>query len=204
MLTVIEPATETALTTLEAVLRDLGREAGSDLDPAIMAAIGQASAAICSWCGRTFALETVRETFHHTAPASVLLLSRSPLVELVSVTTEAGAVSPDSVEADTVGILHLLDGNGRCKPWPIGRVGLDYAAGYSLPGDPARTLPHDIERAAIVIARGIVQAVGRDGSVKSESVEGVGSWTYGLSGATGAVTGEVEDLLAPYRERGIG
>lgn len=199
MLTVITPATATNLTTLEAVLRDLGKTAGTELDPAIMAAIQQASATICSWCGRTFAFEVVRETFHHTGPADVLLLSRSPLMELVSVMTEAGAVPLDLVEVDTPAIAYLLDVSGRRKPWPVGRVVADYSAGYILPDDEGRTLPHDVERACIALVRGMVQAIGRDTSIKSEDIEGVGATAYGVAGVTGAITGEVEPLLAPYR-----
>lgn len=197
---VTEPAESLDLTTAEAVLLDMGATAGGSLDQAVAVAIAQASDAITSWCGRTFALETVRETLHSTVPADVLMLSRWPVVEIVSISAEGGAVALDGVEVDTsVGSLVRTD----CRRWPAGRVIVDYRAGYVLPGAAGRTLPRDIERAAIILARGMVQSIGRDTSLKTETVEGVGSFTYGLAGVAGALTGDVEGLLQPHRAWGI-
>ncbi|CAA0095087.1 Uncharacterised protein [Starkeya nomas] len=200
MLTVITPAAKRDLTTLDAVKLEL--EVTDDAADAYLGGlIGQASRAIESWCGRVFAREGLRETVHLTEPAGTLLLSRFPLAAITSVTTEAGSLAPALYEAEAeTGMLYRLTASGARSVWSPGRILVDYAAGFLLPGDEGRDLPPDIERAAILAVRNAWHARGRDQTVRSEDVDGVGSFSYGLPASLSA---DVTDLLAPYRLPGF-
>ncbi len=200
MLTVITPTAKRDLTTLDAVKLELGITDGA-ADTYLAGLIGQASRAIESWCGRIFAREDVREAVHLTEPAAVLLLSRFPLAAITSVTTEAGSLAPALYEADAeTGMLYRLTASGARSVWSPGRIVVDYAAGFLLPGEEGRTLPADIERAAILAVRNAWHTRGRDQTVRSEDVDGVGSFSYGLPSSLPA---DVTDLLAPHRLPGF-
>ncbi len=201
MLNVITPATKRDLTTLDAVKLELEVTDGT-ADTYLGGLIGQASGAIESWCGRVFAREVVRETVHLTEPAAVLLLSRFPIAAITSpITTEAGSLTPALYEAqDGTGMVYRLTSSGARSVWSPGRILVDYAAGFLLPGDEGRDLPPDIERAAILAVRNAWHTRGRDQTVRSEDVDGVGSFSYGLPASLPA---DVTDLLAPYRLPGF-
>ncbi len=67
-----------------------------------------------------------------------------------------------------------------------------------LPGESGRTLPHDVERAALTLAKGNCCARNRDPLIRSETVEGAGSTDY-FAGTVSDLPPEVEALLTPYR-----
>lgn len=200
MLIVTMPAEDRSLTTLEAVKAEL-ELTGTDHDSYLGNLIGQASRAIESWCGRCLVREGVREVVHLTEPAGVLLLSRFPVAAITSVTSEAGSLAPTLYEIDPdTGMLYRLTSYGARSVWLTGRIFVDYAAGFIPPGAEGRTLPADIERAAILAVRSAWHTRGRDQTVRSEDVEGVGSFTYGLPAT---LPTDVTDLLAPYRLPGF-
>lgn len=200
MLTVITPATKRDLTTLDAVKLELEVTDGT-ADIYLGGLIGQASRAIESWCGRVFAREGVRETVHLAEPAAVLLLSRFPIAAITSVTTEAGSLASALYEADAgTGMIYRLTSSAARSVWSPGRILVDYTAGFLLPGDEGRDLPADIERAAILAVRNAWHTRGRDQTMRSEDVDGVGSFSYGLPSSLPA---DVTDLLAPYRLPGF-
>lgn len=198
-LTITDPATTISLTTLDAAKADLAL-AGSTDDAFIQVLIEQASAAIVSWCGRPFAAEGVRETFYLDRPERPLVLSRWPIVEVTAVTVAGSAESPANVGGEDAGLLYRLDGSGRSIPWPPGSIVVDYRVGYILPGDPNRTLPPDIERAALSLVKAWFHARGRDPSVKRDDVVGVGETEF-FNAARSDLAPEAEALLAPYRGR---
>lgn len=193
-ISVIEPAQNARLTTVAAV-RALG---GSNLptdDAVIEGLIDQASAAIVSQCGRSFARERISETFRG-AQSSVLMLSRWPVAEIVAVNAAAGPIAPDGYELDLPGGLLFRIIGGRAVVWPSSLVTVEYVAGYVLPGATGATLPEDVERAAVLMVRNAWIARGQDPFLRGEDVAGIGSRTYGIPTAFPA---EVSDLLAPWR-----
>ena len=85
MLTVIDPADTHRLVTLVAVRREL--QVTDDIDDLFLTGlIDQASATARSWCRRTFAEETVRETIYLDRAASPIELTRYPVTDIASVT----------------------------------------------------------------------------------------------------------------------
>jgi hypothetical protein len=202
MLTIISPAAHQRLTTVEALRVELGLTGGAD-DAYLEALIEQASAAMASWCGRSFALESVRETLHRDGRAGTLMLSRWPVVSIEAVTIGGTVLDPALAEAEDGGFLYQLDGNGCRIGWPSGRAVVDYRAGYVLPDKPASTLPKDIERAAIIQVKAWFLGRDRDPLTRSENVEGVGSTDY-FSGTRTDLVPEVENILSRYRTVMIG
>lgn len=197
-LIITDPAASARLTTLDAVKAELGL-AGSDQDAYAAGLIDQASAAIAAWCGRSFAVEGIRETFHLDASDTLLLLSRWPVVEVTSVTVNGLEDSPGRAEVEA-GLLYRLDANGCRMSWPPGRIRVEYHAGYILPDDEKRTLPADVERAALSMVKSWFFARGSNPMVRSESVEGISSVSY-FDPARAGLTVEAEALLSAYRSR---
>lgn len=170
MLTIITPATAAALTTLDAVKRDLD-VIGTEEDAALADLIAQASASLCSWIGRPLARETVRETFRLERPEQSLCLSRLPVADIVSVTVGASVLDVAAVECDRgAGLLYRISNAGRYLAWPSEVVKVEYAGGWLLPGDPARDLPADIEAACLALVRRAYHQTGRDPALKGLDV----------------------------------
>jgi hypothetical protein len=120
---------------------------------------------------------------------------------------EAGAALAGSdfeAEADN-GLLYRLAGDGERTDW-CGKIVIDYQAGYILPGEPGRTLPDDIERAAILLVKTAWFARTRDPLIRSESTPSVYEATYWVGGfGNGAsLPPEVEGLLSKHRQPPIG
>jgi hypothetical protein len=201
-LTIIEPAVETKLTTVAAVKAELQVSTGAD-DAYLTTLIDQASDAIRAWCKRAFAVETVREIIRPAAPGRPLMLSRWPVIEIISSTVNGTVEDVVNFEAEDSGQLLWLDSSGYRTSWPSGRIVVEYRAGYVLPGRPGRTLPNDIERAAISLVKGSWFARNRDPMIRSESVEGAGSTDY-FSGTVSRLPPDVESLLSPYRNVTLG
>ncbi|GEP09278.1 hypothetical protein [Methylobacterium gnaphalii] len=204
MLTVITPATSTALTTVTRARAVLDFPLVDDGAASML--IAQASRVITDHCRQTFALETVRQVFGwDETRGDGPILARGPVVEILSVSS-GGTVLPGSEYAvDTrTGRLRRLDADGTPLAWWGGSLAIDYCAGYVLPSDsdgaPASTLPESIERAAILLLGSYLSQRGRDVSIKSDAVEGVGSTSYWVPGASDRlVSPEAEQLLADYR-----
>ncbi|MHC2089153.1 hypothetical protein [Methylobacterium sp. CM6244] len=83
--------------------------------------------------------------------------------------------------ADSTVRAQPLAGERTC--WRGSRLAIDYEAGWLLPGEPkevngvavlAEDLPADIERAVIQLVGVAASMSGRDVTIKSEDVEGVG------------------------------
>lgn len=206
MIEIIAAATNRKLTTLAAVKADLGLT-GAEEDARLDALIEQYSAAMVGWCGRPFALETLRETAFSRTATDGLMLSRWPIVSIASITVDGTAVAAEAYTVDSTGGLVYQRQSGHCGFWwPRGETVATYSAGYVLPGEDERTLPHDVERAAIMLVKAAFLASDRDPLVRSDSVDGVGTttWFPTLGTAGDAMPLEVQGLLAPYRHPGIG
>ncbi|MFD1623892.1 hypothetical protein [Azospirillum griseum] len=206
MLTVITPATTRRLTTVAAIKAELSLVTGAD-DPFIADLIARASATVERFCNRVFALETVRESVRLTVAADALSLGRWPVVSILSIIEGGKALTSADYETDGgAGFIHRLTGLDRRCDWPVGKVTVEYTAGYVAPGQPGRTLPEDIERATIMLVKAGWFARSRDPMVRTEDVSGVMATTYwvGGFGAGVCLPPDVEGLLFPHRQPSIG
>lgn len=206
MLEVMTPATDLKLTTVAAVKAELGISDDAQ-DQRIGDLIDQYSAAIVGWCGRPFALETVRETLFERVRTNGLMLARWPVVSVASVTANGTTLDPADYLADTqTGILYRRSATFCGHFWPAGEAVVTYVSGYNLPGVAERTLPHDVERAAIMLVKAAHFAGARDPTLRSEQTDGVATFTYYAASGAGAdaMPLEVAGLLAGYRRPGIG
>ncbi|CAO4178881.1 hypothetical protein [Methylorubrum populi] len=218
--TVITPAKARDLTTPANVRADLGLSDSAPTGEQIGRFIAQASTLAASFCRRTFGRETVRERFEsdwsrcRDEDAEGLLLSRAPAGRILFVKVDGLELAPASYEvveqpAHPVSLFylrHLIDGEPRA--W-IGRaVTVEYEAGWLLPGETrdnsgtttAPDLPADVERAVIQLVGAAISVAGRDAMVKSETVEGVGSTSWYVQGASASLPHpEAEATLAQYR-----
>lgn len=201
-LTIIEAAGETKLTTLAAAKAELQVTSGAD-DAYLTTLIDQASDAVRSWCKRVFAVETVRESIYPDKPGTSLMLPRWPVVTIAGVTINGTAEDVANVEAEDSGHLFRIDASGCRMSWPSGRIVVEYRAGYVLPGRPGRTLPNDLERAALSLVKSNWFARTRDPMIRSETVDGAGSTDY-FSGTASRLPPDVESLLSPYRNVNLG
>jgi hypothetical protein len=198
MLTVITPAATQRLVTLESVRRELDlRDDGDDV--LLAALIDQASDAVRGWCSRSFALETVSETFRLRRVTDSLLLARWPVVSVASITHDGSALTAADYEMELDrGIVYRLDGADSRDCWRPGKIVVQYDAGYILPDAANRTLPQAIERATIALVKAAWFARQRDPMVREEDVRDILDTTYWPR--TGALPADVEGLLSAYRQ----
>jgi hypothetical protein len=207
IVTVITPATNFKLTTLDTAKADLDITDSSQ-DAKLTRAIDQASGAIARYCDRVFAREAVREII--VAPSQYpLRLDRYPVVAITSINESGQAVAADGYEADLLnGRLYRLATSGDRTTWRGGRTIIEYTAGFLLPGETqpvapapqARTLPAEIEGAAIELITSFQFARGRDPQARSEDVPGLGSVEYRVDAMTaGDMPPGVASKLASYR-----
>jgi hypothetical protein len=203
MLTVITPAASTRLTSVTRAREILGFSNQDDV--AVQTLIGQASRIIVDHCRRPFAIETVRESFacneiRNEGP----ILGRSPVVEILSVRNSWDLLSSGEYAHDPrTGRLRRLDPFGLPLPWWGGGLTVEYRAGYVLPDDgadsSAATLPETVERACIMLVSTYLGLRNRNPSVKSETIEGIGSTSWWVPGTSDRlVSPEAEQLLADY------
>ncbi|MFC0217819.1 hypothetical protein ACFFJ7_05365 [Pseudochelatococcus lubricantis] len=194
MAIIITPASTRALTTPDEVARQLGIKADADNAPRLIELILAASAAIEGTLRRTLTLQQYEEHVY-VAASRPAVLSHTP-VRTITIDGIAGLLGRE-VDVGT-GLLSL----------PAGTHVVTYWAGHDLPGsdprpdgappaDPMRFhLPVAITRAATLLAASYWHSSARDPWVKSETVDGVGSQSFGNIGS--AV--EVDALLAPHRD----
>jgi uncharacterized phiE125 gp8 family phage protein len=198
MIIVTTPAATTDLTTLAAVKSELGLST-NEHDAQIASYISQASDSVKAYCNRTFARESVIEAFRVDLPSEPLVLTLFPVSAIDSIIENGVALTTDDFFVDDRdGTLWRLS-NDRMTHWPCGKISVAYTAGYLLPGDDGRDLPHDIERAVIMLAAQSFLGAGTDARVKRESVDGIGSTERFLLSASG-MTPDAEALLARYRQ----
>lgn len=199
MLTVVAPATAKRLTTAARARAWLGLLPTVPTDEVLNAQIEAASQAVVDFCRRSFGRETVRETLRDGVDLrDPVLLARSPVVSALTVTLDGTLlVAATDYEVES-GILYRLGGSRRMT-W-CGLLTVQYTAGYALPEESNPTLPASVERAAILVVGAYCSAAGRDPTVKSESVEGVGSLSWWVQGQNDPLPSpEAAQLLQPYR-----
>lgn len=202
-LEVIIPAYTQDLTVLETAQVELGvAETDTTMDAQIVALIHQVSAAIGSYCGRVFGEETVRETFWPSACAEgidSIVLDRTPVSFAVGVELDGQELGTGDFDLDEgKGILYFQRGGCACSCRWFRSLVVTYQGGYPL----LDSVPFDLERAALILIKDQFYAVGRDPNLRSETIPGVHSFTFGdASSATSRnmMNPEIAGLLDPYR-----
>lgn len=166
--------------------------------------IDQVSQVIVDYCRKPFGIETVRDTYDDCALCrDGMVLSRSPIVEIVSVIATHAALLPAEYRLDRQrNRLQLLDAAGLVVPWWGGSLAVEYRAGYVLQDDNAAgdtNLPASVQRAAIILLSQYLAGRKRDPGVKQESTEGVGSTSWYVVGPGDVLAShEAQQLLAPF------
>lgn len=198
---VLVPATEFALLTLEEA-KLMIPSGVPPTDEQLQQLIDQYSALVATLCNRTFAKETVRETWRDFEPpysiaSRRLFLSHWPVKEadVTSVEAPRGTVlDPSAYEIEEKpGKLELFNGGGE-------PIVVTYSGGYSLPDE----APNDLKQAVgllireyrqmAIISRGVRLVEHGDARVQYFSLRdmAVQPTTSGFSNA-------LENLLSHYR-----
>jgi hypothetical protein len=207
MLTVIEPAATTALTTLDRVKLSLGITDDAD-DEYLEMMIAEQSDYVCSYLNvamaddgtRTLGLETLEETLF------VPMLSRLPVVEILSMADGNGeAFDPADYLVNPVSGRFMGPPSTRWMnlvynftPPPVPLV-VTYKAGWLLPGDDGRNLPPVIESGCMSLISTYRAGRGRDPLAKSETIPGVISteyWVGPVGGASSGASGMPPDIAS--------
>lgn len=203
-----------ALTTLDTLRAELGLDEDVSKDALLERWINEASAALERHCGRKFQKASVTEKLKGTGTRE-LLLSRTPIVSITSVTLDEDVLDADDYEIEDaeVGILSRSNGwpadEERCIgiAWtPIPGTGerniaVAYVGGYVLPNDAGTcTLPPDLERACIETVKSMSAAQLRDPAVSSEQL-GDYSVTYRASSGGAGILPEAALALADAHRR---
>lgn len=207
MLKILTPAATQDLTTLAAIKAELQLTDSSD-DAVLADLIRQSSSMISTHCRRIFGKETVRETFQFTygSCGHVLLLQRTPVVEIISVHEDDRLLlDTDYMVDEQTGRLIRVYAGHQVDWWPI-RATVDYIGGYELLAE----LPYDVERCCLDMVKRLYFSRNRDPSLRGEKILDVIEQSYFGSAANGgAVAGagfpsdglpsDIAGRLTPYR-----
>lgn len=192
---VVTPAESIALVSLGAAKAYLGIE-GDSQDDTVTRLIAEASERIQSYLGRPLVLQVYRQriALHGRMPG--INLSRGPVTEIQSLSLNGrpwgSGIDEIDVDRAMARIMatafypaHRIDGPGGAV------ADIVYAAGYLLPGQGAPattdgailpqkllTIPDAIAGACFSAMQMLYSAQGRDPTLKTESVQGVGSTTW--------------------------
>lgn len=199
LLTVTTASDTYDLTTLATVKADLGIE-GNDENVKLATWITQASRIAATYCRRVFAQETLTETFRPDAcePArEALVLARRPIASITSVTVDDVVIDAAEYEYGAeAGMLFRLDSSGYRSTWCVSKkIVVIYVAGYEL----LNTLPHDVERAVIMMVRDFRADATRDPNLIEEETFGVERLRWWATGdAKTVLPVEISGLLDPF------
>lgn len=207
--------TAQALTTLDALKAELGIHSGHE-DAYLEALIERSSARLASLCERSFHHQAgvVERATGYATP--FLLLRVRPVLSVASVVVRGETLGADSYRIKPAeGLLVRTCGAwGRyAQGWgverePIAGSELDeaivtYTGGYVTPAQATaelpRTLPFDIEEAALALAVLAYRQRGRDATIKSEKILSA-SITYATGGEAATLPAVVRDVVTAYRE----
>lgn len=188
------------LTTAE--LRAAAGVSDSSQDATLVPLGRYVSAVITKLCGvkqagiipPTLRLETVTETFFFKSLQKNLVLSRRPVVEIVSVTESDTELSTTDYQFDAAaGILYRKSLTGWCPNygwWALGNTVVEYSAGYD-------EVPDDLKYAAIKYVQSEISQGTRDPFLKRIRIEGISEREYWVdtSKASTQTPPEVMDIL---------
>jgi hypothetical protein len=204
---------------------DVASDLGVTADDKVQRVVTAAGAAIRTFCGRTFekAIGIVENASGYGRP--LLLLKRTPVLGITSITEFGAAVAPADYECSgdnaNAGMVLRLRGTWLNTRYTRGIVTpsddahqersdlivATYDAGYVTPGQnaidsvtyPTISLPEDVQEAAIMTASTLFRRRGIDPDIAGE---GIGDWNiqYFATKATAAVAIPMlaQALLMPH------
>lgn len=183
--TVITPAASYDLVTLTDFKVDAGISIDTD-DEYLERAISRASQAIMSYCGRVFAVETVRDDFA-CIKGSEIVLSRFPVLSIESVDGVPAAYTLDSAR----GLISVASGQLS------GSASVTYVAGLN-------PIPLDLQGAVGEVVKALQFNRSRDPSLRSENIlSGLYAYTLFDANAGAGTAKQVASILDRYRPRVI-
>lgn len=201
--TIVEAGLSRDLTVLATVKEELGIT-DTENDAWLQTKITQASIAIATACNRKFHQETIADHFKIQWPwgytCDPLVLSRPPIVEVISVTEGSAELDVSAYEWESSnGLLWRISSGSFRSTWNLGPVIVTYKGGHELLG----TLPEDIELACIILVKGSWFSRTRDPDAKSINIPGVVAYNFstgdGSSSGASGMPPEVMQLISPYR-----
>jgi hypothetical protein len=204
---IITPAPSYGLTEVSTIKTALGITDSSQ-DARLYGIIRAVSDLVCSYCGRAFALEEVKESVGGVGLPD-LLLSRTPITEITSVNFDDGEFNDWVILDREAGIVQATSGWASTEydwttisygPAPYMRYlwEFTYKGGYVLPGWPSpakRTLPYDLEMAVVDMVKaqyflGSNVAIGGSGAIGVSRYKiGETEIAFDTSGQTGSSAG---------------
>lgn len=193
-------AASTALVDLDDVKADLGLSGTAD-DAFLSRSIARASAAVVTYIGFHPLVETIEDRFDRESGAcgasQLLQLSKFPVVAIAGVTDAEGTLTTDDVRLYArSGTLYRLADTGALSRWSALPVTVTYTAGHA-------TIPGDLASAVVQMVRADYHARGRDPAIRTDTVEGIGSWTFFDRTGGAAIPADVAAALDSYREVGF-
>lgn len=217
ILTVLTPAVSRDLTTLDIARDELGLTDAAT-DGRIARWIRSASAEIANYLGRELAYEQVTESLYRLSQNGTLLLRRYPVTSIESVMIGDTVIASSDYTLDAArGRLMLYGGAANAwERWDLDIIArnpvswipmlryqpvvVQYWGGYVLPD----SVPEPVQDACLLVLRQKLGYAARDPSIQSQSIAGVVSTVYNLSGADAgqAIPAAAQALLDPYREWG--
>lgn len=196
------PADDMSLLTLDELRSAVG-VTGSAQDAALKTLGLQLSASIARQCGiasdginvPTLMQETCTEVFLPSRQQDELILARRPVAAIVSVTENGVQIASDGYELRRgAGLLARLSGD-RFSRFAAGKITVVYKAGFE-------EVPDDLKLAASKLALALYSETSRDPNLKRVTVPDVEEREYWVSPADDPLlSAEIQDLLAPYRQR---
>lgn len=155
---------------------------------------------IHQYCRRTLRQRDIEERFFLSASLGPrLYLSGYPIVSVTSVTIDGEATTDFLVEQDKGVLVRTRDDNGTTAiiSWTGRNIVVTYRAGYLY----ATETPADLKRAALSLGAFLHESRGRDFSLRSMNIQGVGSvsWLDPQNGG-GMIPETIRNVLDFYRD----
>lgn len=198
---VITPADSMELITLDQAKAALGiPPTDTSQDAKLTAQIASVSAAVNNYCNRVFVVQTYQDQLRYVTnwlyPGQPIRTRQFPLIDPLTVTQDGTALDPTALEVSpSEGAIYRLDG-ALVAAWTGTSILVDYTAGF----DP---IPADVQGACLEWVMIRYRSLGRDPTIRSETIPDLISQTFDSSYGTGsgasAVPPTVSDFLTPYK-----
>lgn len=155
---------------------------------------------IHQYCRRTLRQRDVEETFILTASLGPrLYLSVFPIVQVTSVEIDGETTTDYLLNSETGVLTRTRNDNGTIavSSWSGRNIVVTYRAGYLY----ASQTPQDLRRAALSLGVFLHESRGRDFSLRSMNIQGVGSasWLDPQNGG-GMIPETIRNVLDYYRD----
>jgi hypothetical protein len=201
---VVTPADSLALVTLEQAKDILNIDpADTSQDAELKEQIDATSQAINNYCDRIFVVQTYRDQVRGACGrwGEPLVTRQYPIAVdsagvplLLTVTDDGAALDPTLLEVyPETGSLYRLDAASSApSAWASPLLVVDYTAGFD-------TIPSDVQSAALQLLAARWFAMGRDPTLRTESIPDVITHVYYSDTTSPGMPSGVREFLAPYR-----